>query len=119
MACLVWQQKVSKCKGGWQQRLVCGEQQGAFVFLPSGQSYEIRMLDNRKIGELPEINGKLVKVSGELRCTGPAGAVGSSMQGRVLSRVQLGFILLPWLLHEASGPSTSLSAPFFLHWKMS
>ncbi|NXC22545.1 TFCP2 factor, partial [Corythaeola cristata] len=26
-----------------------------------GQSYEIRMLDNRKIGELPEINGKLVK----------------------------------------------------------
>ena len=30
---------------------------------PAGQSYEIRMLDNRKIGELPEINGKLVKVS--------------------------------------------------------
>ncbi|NWS23013.1 TFCP2 factor, partial [Pachyramphus minor] len=28
-----------------------------------GQSYEIRMLDNRKLGELPEINGKLVKVS--------------------------------------------------------
>ncbi|NXR06736.1 TFCP2 factor, partial [Semnornis frantzii] len=26
-----------------------------------GQSYEIRMLDNRKLGELPEINGKLVK----------------------------------------------------------
>lgn len=31
------------------------------LFLP-GQSYEIRMLDNRKLGELPEINGKLVKV---------------------------------------------------------
>lgn len=29
----------------------------------SGQSYEIRMLDNRKMGELPELNGKLVKVS--------------------------------------------------------
>ena len=28
----------------------------------SGQSYEIRMLDNRKIGELPEITGKMVKV---------------------------------------------------------
>lgn len=28
----------------------------------AGQSYEIRMLDNRKIGELPEITGKMVKV---------------------------------------------------------
>lgn len=28
----------------------------------TGQSYEIRMLDNRKMGELPEINGKMVKV---------------------------------------------------------
>lgn len=28
----------------------------------TGQSYEIRMLDNRKIGELPEITGKMVKV---------------------------------------------------------
>lgn len=27
-----------------------------------GQSYEIRMLDNRKMGELPEITGKMVKV---------------------------------------------------------
>ncbi|NXU58655.1 UBIP1 protein, partial [Turnix velox] len=26
-----------------------------------GQSYEIRMLDNRKAGDIPEINGKLVK----------------------------------------------------------
>ncbi|PIO31200.1 hypothetical protein AB205_0198720, partial [Aquarana catesbeiana] len=26
------------------------------------QSYEIRMLDNRKLGELPELTGKLVKV---------------------------------------------------------
>ncbi|KAH1176289.1 hypothetical protein KIL84_021023 [Mauremys mutica] len=33
------------------------------TYLNQGQSYEIRMLDNRKIGELPEINGKLVKVS--------------------------------------------------------
>lgn len=31
-------------------------------FFLLGQSYEIRMLDNRKLGELPEINGKLVKV---------------------------------------------------------
>lgn len=31
------------------------------TYLNQGQSYEIRMLDNRKIGELPEINGKLVK----------------------------------------------------------
>ncbi|XP_009869361.1 PREDICTED: transcription factor CP2-like, partial [Apaloderma vittatum] len=37
------------------------------TYLNQGQSYEIRMLDNRKIGELPEINGKLVKVSGEPR----------------------------------------------------
>ncbi|NWR56396.1 TFCP2 factor, partial [Bucorvus abyssinicus] len=29
------------------------------TYLNQGQSYEIRMLDNRKIGELPEINGKL------------------------------------------------------------
>ena len=28
----------------------------------AGQSYEIRMLDNRKIGELPEITDKMVKV---------------------------------------------------------
>lgn len=28
----------------------------------AGQSYEIIMLDNRKIGELPEITGKMVKV---------------------------------------------------------
>lgn len=32
------------------------------TYLNQGQSYEIRMLDNRKLGELPEINGKLVKV---------------------------------------------------------
>ncbi|XP_069087006.1 alpha-globin transcription factor CP2 isoform X1 [Pleurodeles waltl] len=31
------------------------------TYLNQGQSYEIRMLDNRKIGELPEITGKLVK----------------------------------------------------------
>lgn len=31
-------------------------------FTVAGQSYEIRMLDNRKIGELPEITGKMVKV---------------------------------------------------------
>ena len=29
---------------------------------PSGQSYEVRMLDNRKPGELPEIHNKMVKV---------------------------------------------------------
>lgn len=34
-------------------------------FFLLGQSYEIRMLDNRKLGELPEINGKLVKVKKE------------------------------------------------------
>lgn len=33
------------------------------TFEITGQSYEIRMLDNRKIGELPEITGKMVKVS--------------------------------------------------------
>uniref|UniRef100_A0A670HKF4 Transcription factor CP2 n=1 Tax=Podarcis muralis TaxID=64176 RepID=A0A670HKF4_PODMU len=32
------------------------------TYLNQGQSYEIRMLDNRKMGELPELNGKLVKV---------------------------------------------------------
>lgn len=32
-------------------------------FFFTGQSYEIRMLDNRKAGDIPEINGKLVKVS--------------------------------------------------------
>uniref|UniRef100_A0A8C4RUX9 Transcription factor CP2 n=1 Tax=Erpetoichthys calabaricus TaxID=27687 RepID=A0A8C4RUX9_ERPCA len=31
------------------------------TYLNQGQSYEIRMLDNRKMGELPEITGKLVK----------------------------------------------------------
>ncbi|OCT92900.1 hypothetical protein XELAEV_18015966mg [Xenopus laevis] len=31
------------------------------TYLNQGQSYEIRMLDNRKIEELPELNGKLVK----------------------------------------------------------
>lgn len=31
-------------------------------FVIAGQSYEIIMLDNRKIGELPEITGKMVKV---------------------------------------------------------
>lgn len=33
-----------------------------YVLVIAGQSYEIRMLDNRKIGELPEITGKMVKV---------------------------------------------------------
>lgn len=33
----------------------------------AGQSYEIRMLDNRKIGELPEITGKMVKVRKSLK----------------------------------------------------
>uniref|UniRef100_A0A7N8XMC7 Transcription factor CP2 n=1 Tax=Mastacembelus armatus TaxID=205130 RepID=A0A7N8XMC7_9TELE len=31
------------------------------TYLNQGQSYEIRMIDNRKIGELPEITGKMVK----------------------------------------------------------
>ncbi|XP_078475460.1 transcription factor CP2-like isoform X3 [Lampetra planeri] len=31
------------------------------TYLNQGQSYELRMLDNRKMGELPEINGKYVK----------------------------------------------------------
>uniref|UniRef100_A0A8C3AF51 Transcription factor CP2 n=1 Tax=Cyclopterus lumpus TaxID=8103 RepID=A0A8C3AF51_CYCLU len=31
------------------------------TYLNQGQSYEIRMLDNRKIGELPEITDKMVK----------------------------------------------------------
>ncbi|XP_077153931.1 alpha-globin transcription factor CP2 [Ranitomeya variabilis] len=31
------------------------------TYLNQGQSYEIRMLDNRKLGELPELTGKLVK----------------------------------------------------------
>nr|XP_033786261.1 upstream-binding protein 1 isoform X4 [Geotrypetes seraphini] len=31
------------------------------TYLNQGQSYEIRMLDNRKMDDLPEINGKLVK----------------------------------------------------------
>ncbi|XP_059902353.1 transcription factor CP2 [Gadus macrocephalus] len=31
------------------------------TYLNQGQSYEIRMLDNRKIGELPEITSKMVK----------------------------------------------------------
>uniref|UniRef100_A0A8C9SL31 Upstream-binding protein 1 n=1 Tax=Scleropages formosus TaxID=113540 RepID=A0A8C9SL31_SCLFO len=31
------------------------------TYLNQGQSYEIRMLDNRKAGELPELNGKNVK----------------------------------------------------------
>ncbi|XP_028673361.1 upstream-binding protein 1 isoform X4 [Erpetoichthys calabaricus] len=31
------------------------------TYLNQGQSYEIRMLDNRKMGELPEINNKTVK----------------------------------------------------------
>lgn len=32
------------------------------TFSHLGQSYEIRMLDNRKAGELPELNNKMVKV---------------------------------------------------------
>ncbi|MGH0173360.1 UNVERIFIED_CONTAM: hypothetical protein FKN15_064767 [Acipenser sinensis] len=31
------------------------------TYLNQGQSYEIRMLDNRKMGELPELTGKMVK----------------------------------------------------------
>uniref|UniRef100_A0A8C8F4V6 Grh/CP2 DB domain-containing protein n=1 Tax=Oncorhynchus tshawytscha TaxID=74940 RepID=A0A8C8F4V6_ONCTS len=31
------------------------------TYLNQGQSYETRMLDNRKLGELPEITGKMVK----------------------------------------------------------
>ncbi|EMP38189.1 Upstream-binding protein 1 [Chelonia mydas] len=32
------------------------------TYLNQGQSYEIRMLENRKIGDMPETSGKLVKV---------------------------------------------------------
>uniref|UniRef100_H3AXF6 Transcription factor CP2 n=1 Tax=Latimeria chalumnae TaxID=7897 RepID=H3AXF6_LATCH len=35
--------------------------QSALTSVHTGQSYEIRMLDNRKMGELPEVNSKLVK----------------------------------------------------------
>ncbi|KAL0615977.1 Upstream-binding protein 1 [Plecturocebus cupreus] len=31
------------------------------TYLNQGQSYEIRMLDNRKMGDMPEISGKLAK----------------------------------------------------------
>ncbi|XP_062986313.1 upstream-binding protein 1 isoform X1 [Elgaria multicarinata webbii] len=31
------------------------------TYLNQGQSYEIRLLDNRKMGDMPEISGKLVK----------------------------------------------------------
>ncbi|XP_046875413.1 upstream-binding protein 1 isoform X3 [Hypomesus transpacificus] len=31
------------------------------TYLNQGQSYEIRLLDNRKLGELPELNNKMVK----------------------------------------------------------
>lgn len=31
------------------------------TYLNQGQSYEVRMLDNRKIGDLPEMSGKMVK----------------------------------------------------------
>nr|XP_019945964.1 PREDICTED: upstream-binding protein 1-like [Paralichthys olivaceus] len=31
------------------------------TYLNQGQSYEVRMLDNRKAGELPELNNKMVK----------------------------------------------------------
>ncbi|XP_048451395.1 upstream-binding protein 1-like isoform X3 [Rhincodon typus] len=31
------------------------------TYLNQGQSYEVRMLDNRKLGDLPEISGKMVK----------------------------------------------------------
>lgn len=34
-----------------------------FCSFLTGQSYEVRMLDNRNPGELPELNNKLVKVS--------------------------------------------------------
>uniref|UniRef100_A0A4X2LQN0 Upstream-binding protein 1 n=1 Tax=Vombatus ursinus TaxID=29139 RepID=A0A4X2LQN0_VOMUR len=33
----------------------------SLTYLNQGQSYEIRMLDNRKLGDVPEISGKLVK----------------------------------------------------------
>ncbi|XP_072455398.1 upstream-binding protein 1 isoform X2 [Notamacropus eugenii] len=33
----------------------------SLTYLNQGQSYEIRMLDNRKVGDMPEISGKLVK----------------------------------------------------------
>lgn len=32
------------------------------TYFPVGQSYEIRLLDNRKKGEMPELNNKTVKV---------------------------------------------------------
>lgn len=48
-----------------------GDRKASGALLPPGQSYEIRMLDNRKLGELPEINGKLVKVSREHRYPWP------------------------------------------------
>lgn len=59
--------------GERQRRSVPDRARGVLVLRPSGQSYEIRMLDNRKIGELPEINGKLVKVRGEQ--AGPCGGL--------------------------------------------
>lgn len=34
----------------------------SLLVLVSGQSYEVRMLDNRKPGELPELNNKMMKV---------------------------------------------------------
>lgn len=45
---------------------VCPLSGNTIIIIIAGQSYEIRMLDNRKIGELPEITGKMVKVSCKL-----------------------------------------------------
>lgn len=52
----------------WIPVCVCAHARARTRFLTrlllftAGQSYEIIMLDNRKIGELPEITGKMVKV---------------------------------------------------------
>lgn len=40
------------------------ERDGKWYFpLPSGQSYEIRLLENRKLGDFQDLNTKYVKVS--------------------------------------------------------
>ncbi|XP_076865041.1 upstream-binding protein 1 isoform X1 [Brachyhypopomus gauderio] len=42
-------------------------QEETLTYLNQGQSYEVRLLDNRKMGEMPELNNKTVKVKSIVR----------------------------------------------------
>lgn len=77
----------------------CNAVEIAYVVF-TGQSYEIRMLDNRKMGELPEITGKMVKVRNEFWSQSVSQSWRCACNCVLLLSCSLGLLFRSWCLQS-------------------